>query len=119
MHVRFAIAILAATTTLPPSFAQAGVYAPLNCSKATSPSERTICRDYALGQQEARLATLFGLATAFVAMGQRGDIQDAQRAWLKRRDACGENSACLTKAYDDRIAEVSGVLDSIARRGPF
>lgn len=118
MRVGYAIAILAAVT-LRSSLAQAGAYAPIDCNKASSPSERTICRNYDLGQQEARLATLFGVATSLVAMGQRGDIQDAQRAWLKRRESCGNDVACLTKAYDARIADLNGVIDSVAKRGPF
>lgn len=118
MRAGFAIAILAATA-LRPSFAHADGYAPIDCAKARSPSEQTICRNYALGQQEARLATLFGVATSLVAMGQRGDIQDSQRAWLKTRDACGNDVACLARAYDARIAVLNGVVDGIAKRGPF
>jgi uncharacterized protein len=52
-------------------------------------------------------------------MGQRGDIQDAQRAWLGRREACGDRVACLIKAYDARIDELNTVLKAIAARGPF
>jgi len=118
MRRAFAIAILAAVTSQP-SFALAGGYAPIDCKKARAASEQTICRNYGLGQQEAQLATLFGVATSLVAMGQRGDIQDAQRAWLKTRDGCGSDVACLTRAYDARIAVLNGVIDSIAKRGPF
>lgn len=101
------------------SFAHAGGYAPLDCSKASSPAERTICRNYDLGQQEARTATLFAIATSLVAMGQRGDIQDAQRAWLKKRDVCGNDVSCLKKAYDARIRDLNGVIEGIASHGPF
>lgn len=111
--------IVLAATVLQSSLAYAGDYAPLNCSKASSPAERTICRNYNLGQQEARMATLFGVATSLVAMGQRGDLQDAQRAWLNKRDACGNDVACLTKAYDARIRDLNGVVESVASRGPF
>ena len=117
MQLRHASVVLAAV--LQSSFALAGDYAPVDCSKANSPSERTICRSYDLGQQEARMATLFGVATSLVAMGQRGDIQDAQRAWLKTRESCGSDTACLAKAYDARIRNLNGVVDSIAKRGPF
>jgi len=101
------------------SFAHAADYAPVDCSKASSPAERTICRNYDLGQQEARTATLFAVATSLVAMGQRGDIQDAQLAWLKKRDACGNDVSCLTKAYDARMRDLNGVIEAIASRGPF
>ncbi len=101
------------------SIAHAGDYAPLDCDKASTPAERTICRNYALGQQEARMATLFEVTTSLVAMGQRGNIQDAQREWLKKRDACGDNVGCLTHAYDARIRELNDVMAGIASRGPF
>lgn len=99
--------------------AKAGDYAPLNCNKASSPAEQAICGSYALGQSEARVATLFSVATSLVAMGQRGDIQDAQRKWLATRDACGKNVGCLTEAYDQRTRALNAVIAGIASRGPY
>jgi uncharacterized protein len=99
--------------------ARAADYAPIDCSKASSPAERTICRSYPLGQAEARMATLFGVVTSLVAMGQRGDIGDAQRKWLKQRNACGDDSACIARAYQSRSAVLSATLDAIAPHGPF
>jgi uncharacterized protein len=58
---------------------RAADYAPFDCSKASAPAERAICRSYPFGQAEARMATMFGIVTSLVAMGQRGDIGDAQR----------------------------------------
>lgn len=113
----FAIAMI--TIALPSSFAFAGTYAPLNCNKANIPAEQAICANYGLGQQEARVATLFAITTSLVAMGQRGNIQDAQRAWLQRRDACGGNVSCLKKIYDERVRQLNGVIEAIASRGPF
>src|SRR5450755_4079740 len=98
---------------------RAADYAPIDCSKASSPAERTICRSYPLGQAEARMATLFGIVTSLVAMGQRGDIGDAQRKWLKECNACGNDSACIARAYQSRITALSATLDTIASRGPF
>ena len=54
--------------------ARAADYAPIDCGRASLPAERAICRSYSLGQAEARMATLFGVVTSLVAMGQRGDI---------------------------------------------
>jgi uncharacterized protein len=99
--------------------ARAADYAPIDCSKASSPAERAICRSYPLGQAEARMATMFGVVTSLVAMGQRGDIGEAQRKWLKERNACGDDSACIARAYQSRITALSAVLDAIASRGPF
>ena len=111
------LAIAIACVAVSPAFA--GDYAPLDCARAKAPAEKTVCWNYALGQAEARMATLYGIATALVAMGQRGDLGDAQRQWLQRRDACGRDVACLTKAYKDRISQLSQVIAAIASRGPY
>jgi uncharacterized protein len=97
----------------------AASYAPIDCVKARSAAETAICGSYALGQAEARLATLFGVATSLVAMGQRGGMGDAQRRWLKVRDGCGGDLTCLANAYQGRIDELSATIDAIAARGPF
>jgi uncharacterized protein len=109
-------AVLAASV---PSLARAGDYAPINCAKAVSPSEMTICMTYSLGQADARMATLYAVATSLVAMGQRGDIGDAQVRWLKSRDTCGRNVDCLAGTYNDRIRQLNKVIDAIASRGPY
>lgn len=102
-----------------PGSAFAANYAPIDCARAYTLADRSICRNYSLGQAEARMATLFGIATALVAMGQRGDIEDAQAQWLKRREVCGRNVACLRRAYDARIRQLDKVIDTIAAHGPY
>jgi uncharacterized protein len=94
-------------------------YAPLDCAKSHSPAERTICKSYALGQDEARMATLYEIATSLVGMGQRGDIIDQQRTWLRERDACGDRDGCIAAAYAARIRTLGAVISGIASRGPF
>jgi uncharacterized protein len=102
-----------------PCLAVAADYAPLNCAKAKSAAEITICKTYALGQAEARMATLYGVATSLVAMGRRGDIRDAQAEFLKARAACGRHVACLTKVYSARIEQLDEVIAEIASHGPY
>lgn len=114
----FALVALAAFA-LAPQAAPAATYAPLACDKTTTAAETTICRTYALGQDEARLATLFGVLTSLVAMGQRGDLVDTQRRFIARRDACGADTNCLAKAYAVRIDELSQAIDALAKRGSF
>jgi uncharacterized protein len=94
-------------------------YAPLNCTRAKSAAEITICKTYALGQADARMATLYSVATSLVAMGQRGDLQDTQTEFLKARGACRHDVACLTKAYSTRIGQLNKVIAAIASRGPY
>jgi uncharacterized protein len=94
-------------------------YAPIDCAKADTPSLHAICRNYSLGQAEARMATLFGIATSLVAMGRRGALIDTQREWLRIRDMCGGDVACLSNAYARRIRELDAVIADIASRGPY
>jgi len=102
-----------------PQAARAADYAPLNCAKASTPTELTICKSYVLGQDEARMATLYGIAMSLVAMGQRAEILEEQRDWLEEREACGATESCLNERYETRINELNTVLDEIAKKGPF
>lgn len=111
------LALLIALTSSVPAFA-AG-YAPLDCAKAATASEKTICSSYRLGLAEARMATLYQWATSFVAMGQRGVIQDAQSAFIKKREACGADAKCIQSNTDARIKELEAVMDNVKRHGPF
>jgi len=115
---RAAIALMAAVLYAPVP-ASAADYVPLDCTKAKTPSERTICSNYGLGQLEAQTATLYQWTTALVAMGQRGDIQDAQRAFIARRDACKAKTPCLRNVYAERIGQLEAVMSRISAKGPF
>lgn len=111
--------LVSALLAAPAFAANAGEYAPLDCAKARSADEKAICRSYALGQDEARMATLYAIATSLVGMGRRGDIEDQQRAWLQTRAACGDRDACLAAAYAARIRALNEVIADVASRGPF
>jgi uncharacterized protein len=113
-----ATAAVAAGLGLAPP-AHAADYAPLDCAKANSQAQRAICANYGLGQLEARMATLFEWTTSLVAMGQRGDIQDEQSAFLKKREACRANVGCIRDAYDARIRQLLAVMARIKEQGPF
>ena len=96
--------------------AQAASFA---CAKAQAADEKAVCASRDLSDLDVRMATLFEVATHLVAMGQRGLLQDDQRTFLAVRAACGGDVACLTRAYDARIATINQVLQSIYSRGPF
>jgi uncharacterized protein len=119
MRAIFAASVIVAAGFMCAAPATASQYAPLNCKRAASASERTICSNYMLGQQEARMATLFSVATGLVPMGRRGNLEDAERKWLKRRAGCGQHIDCLARAYDARIRELNAIISDIASRGPY
>jgi uncharacterized protein len=93
--------------------------ASFDCYRARLPDERAICADRTLDDRDVELSVRYEMVLHLVAMGQRGDLQDQQRAWLDRRHACGMNRQCLLGAYDRRIGQLKSVFDEIASRGPF
>jgi uncharacterized protein len=99
--------------------AAAAKYEPINCSIASAESDKTICNNYVLGQLEARTATLFDVVTSLVPMGQRGAIEDEQRAFIDRRAKCKSDADCLRVVYTARIDQLENALENIRQRGPF
>jgi uncharacterized protein len=93
--------------------------ASFDCAKARAPDEKAVCANRRLSELDVKMATLYQVDTRLVAMGQRGDIQDAQVLWLTRRARCGRDVACIKNAYRDRLAELQKTFDAIASRGPF
>jgi uncharacterized protein len=77
----FALSLLAASVP-----ARAADYAPIDCSKASartggSPNGDIVRRGDVAGRD-----------------GAACDIGDAQRKWLKERNACGDDGTCLARA---------------------
>jgi uncharacterized protein YecT (DUF1311 family) len=99
--------------------ASAAVPGAINCAKAKSADEKTVCGSYELGQLDAQLATQYGLLKSFLAMGGRGALMDDQRAWLTQRAACKANAACLRRVYAARIETLQAGLDRVKTFGPF
>lgn len=110
---------LALLFALPTALPLAAHAASFDCAKARTADEKAICRYRALNDADVRMATLFEVDGHLLAMGGRGALQDTQVEWLKRRRGCGGDVACLTRRYDERLAELQRVFDEIASRGPF
>lgn len=119
MQIATGIAVALVALVVTAHSASAADYAPLDCTKARTPVEKTICGNYALGQAEARMATLYEWTTQLVPMGQRGNIQDDQRAFVRAREQCGPELACILGLYDRRIDALQLVMAAIRSKGPF
>jgi uncharacterized protein len=52
-------------------------------------------------------------------MGARGDMGDAQRAFLVSRRRCGGDASCLSALYRGRIAILKSQYETLKQRGPF
>jgi uncharacterized protein len=94
--------------------------ASFDCTRAAANDERTICQIRSLNDRDVRMATLYGLDIRLVPMGSRDSIKRDQAIWLAKRRTCQADIACLTKAYDRRIAALQAVIDTrVYPHGPF
>lgn len=93
--------------------------ASFDCKAAKGPDEQAVCVNRDLSDLDVRMATLYEVLTHLVAMGQRGDLQDQQRAFLAYRATCGSKVPCIRKVYDERIGQLNKGLQAIYARGPF
>jgi uncharacterized protein len=74
--------------------------------KALQPDEKLICDTRSLNDADVKMATTFELISGLLAMGSRGTLQDEQTAWLKTRQTCGADAACLKTSYEDRLKQL-------------
>lgn len=111
--IRFAVPALLLLIATPVAAAS------FDCAKAKAPDEKAICANRALNDADVKLTTLYAVDGQLMAMGARGDMHEAQHAWLQQRAACKGDVKCLTKAYKDRLADLQAAFDDIASRGPF
>ena len=111
-HLTFVFAVTSLTLT-------AHAASPIDCAKATNPTEKTICSTPSLLQADARMTAYFEIATQFVAMGVRGDLQDSQQAFPAVRNKCGTNKACILAAYKKQTAPLEAVIANVKTHGPF
>ncbi len=93
--------------------------ASFDCSKAEAADEKAVCADRQLNDQDVEMAVLYTQLKPLLGMGARGDMEDEQAAWLKRRAACGADQDCLGKAYQERIQQLRGGFEALSKRGPF
>lgn len=99
------LAALAAPFTL--AFAgDAAAQASFDCSKAGTPTERTVCASPGLAATDRELDAAYKSAVTNAADDRA--LRQSQRAWLSDLQLCGEDPFCIEESYADRIA----VLDS-------
>lgn len=93
--------------------------ASFDCAAAElAPDEKTICDNRDLNDLDVRMATEFKWLSGMYAMGVRGNLQDQQSAWLKTRQACQADKACIRKAYDERLKAFEDDYNSFERPAP-
>jgi uncharacterized protein len=93
--------------------------ASFDCAKAEAADEKAVCADRQLNDEDVEMAVLYTQLKPLLGMGARGDMEDEQAAWLKRRAACETDRACLGKAYQERIQQLRGGFEALSKRGPL
>lgn len=82
--------------------------ASFDCSKATTPTERTVCANPGLAAIDRKLDAAYKSALANAADDRA--LRQSQREWVRDFQLCGEDPFCIEESYADRIA----VLDSFS-----
>jgi uncharacterized protein len=93
--------------------------ASFDCSKAETTDEKAICANPQLNDADVEMSVLYTQLKPLLGMGARGDLEDEQAAWLKRRAGCGGDRACLGEAYEDRVRQLRRGFEVLSKRGPF
>ena len=91
---------------------------PAGAASFKAADEKAVCADRQLNDEDVEMAVLYTQLKPLLGMGARGDMEDEQAAWLKRRAACGADRACLRNAYQERIQQLRGGFEALAKRGP-
>ncbi len=76
-----------------------GVTPSFDCSKAGTADERAICANADLAVLDRQMADLYYARRQALQGRQRNELVDAQRRWIRRRQACRGNVACMTIIY--------------------
>ena len=99
---------LAATPAAP--IASAASFRPsFNCDEANLiDAERTVCGDAELSKADTDMSRVYD--QIFAEHKGSSSLREEQRFFLKRRDACGTDVACLKKAYWDRYNDLAWMI---------
>lgn len=102
--------LVACTLPLPASAAS------FDCERTDlAADEKAICDTRALNDADVKMVTTFDILTSLLAMGTRDALREEQSAWLKRRQACGGDVACLTTAYAERMKQLTEAFEGLSR----
>lgn len=108
------IAVLALFAAAAAAAAQAKDSPSFDCAKASNDVERTICANEQLAASDAAVAANYKQLLKYRTGKDSKVFKDEQRAWLKRRNQCGTNVACLSDAYDFRYSEMCTVTSGVS-----
>lgn len=83
-------------------FIQQATAAAMDCKKAANDVENMICANKSLYELDAQMGTLYRQLMTTATAGQP-ELKRTQRAWLKTRNTCADDVACLDGSYRQRL----------------
>jgi uncharacterized protein YecT (DUF1311 family) len=89
--------------------------ATFKCAKASTDSERLICSSHGLAAADLSLGYHYCGLLARLPPAERARLADDQRAWLRSRQACHDET-CLSALYDAQDRKFSARLTTIDLR---
>lgn len=115
MHLKQTLLASAIILTTSAFVSPAGA-ASFDCTKPDlAADEKAICDNRALNDQDVKMVTTFDILTQLMAMGARDTLRDEQSQWLKKRQECAADVACITNAYEERMKRLGEAFQSINR----
>lgn len=96
--------VVAAVMALAVGVATPAMAASFDCTRAGSPVERTICANLTLSHLDEQLNTAYRDRVAGLYGPAAQSLRHSQRDWLRGRDRCGIDAACIERAYRSRLA---------------
>ncbi|QOF85670.1 MULTISPECIES: lysozyme inhibitor LprI family protein [unclassified Pseudomonas] len=90
-----------------------------DCEKANSYAEKTICASAPLQRLDEELNSEYVKTLGRMPDQAKGQVRQAQREWLKRRDAC-KTPSCVSVAITDQIRALAfwGIEQGVPKQSP-
>lgn len=80
-----------------------------DCLKARTKTELTMCREPDLWGPDRVNSAVYNWVMSGINSEQRNSLRKRQREWLRYRDQCGADTACLVAVYDDRTHQFKDI----------
>jgi uncharacterized protein len=89
--------------------APAAAYDTINCQRDTGPTERAICASQRLQVLDAQVTEYYTdiMLDSHIKGEVKRALHDSQVAFLKRREQCGTDGACLAEVMERRASRIN------------
>lgn len=87
-----------------------GVTGPsFDCTRATTVTERSICNTPGLWMPDRAMNSIFKVIHSKGSTESKRELNQRQRAWIQRRDTCGDDVLCLADRYDAWFLDLTSI----------